>query len=90
VNNLQPLLNSIATAKGVTQNVTTTGPSSGIAGEAIGAAATIAGAYFTGNKSTTPSTNQGSAAGNAAEAAPGSFNQPDTAAEVAATTPPPG
>lgn len=51
VTNLQPLLNAIGTAKGVSQTSTTTGPQSGIAGEAIGAAATIAGMYFTGNSS---------------------------------------
>jgi len=50
--NLTPLLNSIAAAKGANMTTTTTGPASGIAGEAIGAAATIAGAYFTGGKST--------------------------------------
>ncbi|HEX4620495.1 MAG TPA: hypothetical protein VH208_02910, partial [Myxococcaceae bacterium] len=55
VNNLGPLLNSIATAKGVSTSSTTTGPQSGIAGEAIGAAATIAGAYFTGNKNNSTS-----------------------------------
>jgi len=52
--NLTPLLNSIAAAKGAQMTTTTTGPQSGIAGEAIGAAATIAGAYFTGGKSTSP------------------------------------
>src|SRR5256885_1036906 len=52
--NLTPLLNSIAAAKGAQMTTTTTGPQSGIAGEAIGAAATIAGAYFTGRKSTSP------------------------------------
>lgn len=57
VSNLQPLLNSIATAKG-TQTTTNTysGPNSA-AGAAIGAAATVAGAYFTGGKSTAPSGN---------------------------------
>lgn len=58
VNNLQPLLSSINAAKG-TQGVTSTysGPSSA-AGQAIGAAATIAGAYFTGGKSVSgPDTN---------------------------------
>jgi len=54
---LQPLLNSIAAAKGVAQTSTTTGPQSGIAGEAIGAAATIAGAYFTGGQSINPAAN---------------------------------
>lgn len=57
VNNMQPLLNSIAAAKGANMTTTVTGPASGIAGEAIGAAATIAGAYFTGGKSVTPDSN---------------------------------
>lgn len=57
VNNLQPLLNSIAAAKGANMTTTTTGPQSGIAGQAIGAAATIAGMYFTGGKSTSSSNN---------------------------------
>lgn len=51
VNNLQPLLNSIAASKGTQQNVSGYAPTSP-AGQAIGAAATIAGAYFTGGQST--------------------------------------
>lgn len=59
VNNLQPLLSSINSAKG-TQGVTSTysGPSSA-AGQAIGAAATIAGAYFTGGRSVSSDQNNG-------------------------------
>jgi hypothetical protein len=51
VNNLQPLLQTIGAAKGT--NVTTTkyGAPSNPASAAIGAAATVAGAYFTGGKS---------------------------------------
>lgn len=54
VSNLQPLLNSIQTAKGTSTNQATySGPNS-VAGAAIGAAATVAGAYFTGGKSVNP------------------------------------
>ena len=76
VENLQPLLNSIAASKGGNMTTTTTGPQSGIAGEAIGAAATIAGAYFTGGKSITETSSPEP-----------SFNTADTPSEVAATTP---
>lgn len=51
VNNLQPLLSSINAAKGTSSSTNTYAPNSA-AGQAIGAAATIAGAYFTGGKST--------------------------------------
>lgn len=55
VNNLQPLLQAIGAAKGT--NITTTkyGAPSNPASTAIGAAATVAGAYFTGGKSTSSS-----------------------------------
>jgi hypothetical protein len=49
--NLQPLLNSIAASKGTQQSVSNYGPPTNVAGTAIGAAATIAGAYFTGGNS---------------------------------------
>lgn len=59
VNNLQPLLSAIDASKGTTRNTSTfSGPSSA-AGQAIGAAATIAGAYFTGGKSTGGQNNGG-------------------------------
>lgn len=51
VNNLQPLLSSINAAKGTSSSTNTYAPSSA-AGQAIGAAATVAGAYFTGGQST--------------------------------------
>lgn len=59
VNNLSPLLSAIDASKG-TQRTTNTysGPNSGV-GQAIGAAATIAGAYFTGGKSTGGDQNNG-------------------------------
>lgn len=54
-NNLEPLLNSISTAKGVSR--TSTGPQANPWGQALGAASTVAGMYFTGNigsKSSSP------------------------------------
>jgi hypothetical protein len=52
VNNLSPLLSAIDASKGTQRNTSTySGPNSGV-GQAIGAAATVAGAYFTGGKST--------------------------------------
>jgi hypothetical protein len=59
VNNLQPLLSSINAAKGTQSQTSNFGPPANVAGTAIGAAATIAGAYFTGGKSASagPDTN---------------------------------
>lgn len=59
VNNLQPLLQSIGAAKGT--NITTTkyGAPTNPASAAIGAAATVAGAYFTGGKSTSSNDDPG-------------------------------
>lgn len=57
---LQPLLQSIAAAKGVSTNTSLYGPPSNVAGTAIGAAATVAGAYFTGGN-TNSGPNVGSA-----------------------------
>lgn len=51
---LQPLLQSIAASKGVQTNTQLYGQTN-VAGEAIGAAATVAGAYFTGRQNN-PST----------------------------------
>lgn len=67
VNNLQPLLSSINAAKGTSSSTNTYAPNSA-AGTAIGAAATIAGAYFTGGKSNPDSgdVSVGNAANNAA------------------------
>ena len=48
---LQPLLQAIAASKGVTTNTSLYGPPTNVAGTAIGAAATVAGAYFTGGNS---------------------------------------
>lgn len=50
---LQPLLQAISASKGGNVTTTNTGPASSAAGEAIGGAATIAGAYFTGKGSST-------------------------------------
>lgn len=47
---LQPLLQAIAASKGTQTQTQLYGPPANIAGTAIGAAATVAGAYFTGNK----------------------------------------
>lgn len=46
-NNLEPLLNAISASKGVSR--TTTGPQASPWGQALGAAATVAGMYYTGN-----------------------------------------
>lgn len=51
VTNLQPLLNSIDASKGVSQTSINTPASGSALGTALGAAATVAGAYFTGGKS---------------------------------------
>ena len=48
---LQPLLQAIAASKGVQTQTSLYGPGSNVAGTAIGAAATVAGAYFTGGSS---------------------------------------
>lgn len=48
---LQPLIQAIAASKGVQTNTSLYGPPSNVAGTAIGAAATVAGAYFTGGSS---------------------------------------
>jgi hypothetical protein len=82
VTNLQPLLNSIAASKGTQQTVSNYGPPSNIAGQAIGAAATVAGAYFTGGQSLG---NQNTM-GNEQTSNEPDFNQPDTPGEVAATS----
>lgn len=52
VNNLTPLLNSIAASKGANMTTTNTPAAGSALGTALGAAATVAGAYFTGGKST--------------------------------------
>jgi hypothetical protein len=49
VTNLQPLLDSISTAKGVSRT-SSTGDKAGAWGQALGAAATVAGMYFTGKQ----------------------------------------
>lgn len=48
---MQPLLQAIAASKGVSTNTSLYGPPTNVAGTAIGAAATVAGAYFTGGSS---------------------------------------
>jgi hypothetical protein len=57
---LQPLLQAIAASKGTSTSTQLYGPPSNVAGTAIGAAATVAGAYFTGGKSTTNNYSSGS------------------------------
>lgn len=47
---LQPLLQAIAASKGVSTNTSLYGPPTNVAGTAIGAASTVAGAYFTGGQ----------------------------------------
>ncbi len=51
VTNLQPLLSAIDASKGVSRTGTSTPASGSGIGEALGAAATVAGAYFTGGSS---------------------------------------
>lgn len=53
---LQPLLQAIAASKGVSTSTQLYGPSSNVAGTALGAAATVAGAYFTGGSGGSSST----------------------------------
>lgn len=54
---LQPLLQAIAASKGVQTNTSLYGPPSNVAGTAIGAASTVAGAYFTGGAPSSSSVN---------------------------------
>lgn len=73
VTNLQPLLQAIDASKGVSTTGTSTPAGGSAIGEALGAAATVAGAYFTGgnNLSSSDASALGSAAdayGNAADA----------------------
>lgn len=52
IRDLQPLLNSIDASKGVAQTTINTPATGSALGTALGAAATVAGAYFTGGAST--------------------------------------
>jgi len=82
---LQPLLQAIAASKGTQTQTSLYGPPTNVAGTAIGAAATVAGAYFTGNKQsqgpdTTPLENQ------SVQAATDMGNSVDTSLDLSGDT----